>query len=401
MDKTNWFKIWVAFLAGCVASFQLGKMAASLALIIDEFNLSVFDAGLVVSLLTLTGAICGALVGLSADRYGHLRLAMIGLLVSACGSFYGAFSFQETELLFSRFIEGMGLILVIVALPSLIGRSSTNHSRPLAMGLWGAFMPAGIGVSMLISPTIISWHGWRGLWIDVGVLFLITALGLYLVFRKDAPAASQAAPKLELLSNAFKPGPLLVVGCFLCYSALFVPLTQFFPTLLVTSYEFTLANAAYLGTIIVLFNIFGNVAAGYLVRFGLAPWKILLSAFVIAGCSALMVYAEFVGPWMKLVAGIVFSIAGGLVPGTAFVLAAGFALKPTHMALIAGMLLQGAGIGQTMGPIVVSSLVDYFGNWTAAGIEVATVSTVGIICTLLLRKVVNQNSRIPTPVRQT
>ena len=89
MNSTNWLKVWVAFFAGCVGSFQLGKVAVSLTHLIKEFDLSVPEAGFVVSLLTLTGALCGTLFGLFADRLGHLRLAIGGLLVSAIGSYAG------------------------------------------------------------------------------------------------------------------------------------------------------------------------------------------------------------------------------------------------------------------------------------------------------------------------
>ena len=44
MQQTAWLKIWVAFLAGCIAAFQLGKTFASLALIIDELDLNSGDS---------------------------------------------------------------------------------------------------------------------------------------------------------------------------------------------------------------------------------------------------------------------------------------------------------------------------------------------------------------------
>ena len=75
-----------------------------------------------------------------------------------------------------------------------------------------------------------------------------------------------------------------------------------------------------------------------------------------------------------------------MFPGTAFVLAARFAIKPSHMALMAGLMLQGAGIGQTLGPLIVSSVVEFSGRWDSAITVVVIISLIGLGCALLLRR---------------
>src|SRR5210317_1366883 len=183
MNQSSWTRIWVAFIAGCIAAFQLGKTFASLALIIDELSLNLVQAGLILSLFSLIAAVAGAGFGLLSDRIGHVRMVLSGLAVSAGGAFLGAIAADIEFLLVSRLIEGLGFILAIVALPSLISRSASDRDRPLAMGLWGAFMPAGIGLSMIITPVLIDWHGWRGLWNDIGFIMLAWGAVLALTFR--------------------------------------------------------------------------------------------------------------------------------------------------------------------------------------------------------------------------
>ncbi|HKJ50164.1 MAG TPA: MFS transporter [Gammaproteobacteria bacterium] len=385
-DRSDWLKIWVAFLAGCIAAFQIGKSAASLALIIDELGLSLFEAGLIVSLFTLVGALCGAAFGFVADRIGHLRTALAGLSISAAGSLLGAQTSEFSWLLATRLLEGFGFILAIVALPSLISRSASAADRPLAMGLWGAFMPAGIGASMLITPQLVAWHGWRGLWSDVGIVMLLWCLLLALAFRgarkihRETPAAS------EVVANALRAGPLLLVGGFVCYSALYQPVTAFFPTLLITDRGLALGSAAYLGALVAVANVVGNLAAGWLIGRGVAPTRLLLTSFTAMGVFAALVFAPFTDPAVKTLCGIAFSAGGGLFPGTAFALAPRFAARPSHIALMSGLLLQGAGIGQTIGPLIVSGLVEHGGAWHYAGIEVALMAGVGLLCAGMLRR---------------
>ncbi|MGD2173462.1 MAG: MFS transporter, partial [Gammaproteobacteria bacterium] len=97
-----------------------------------------------------------------------------------------------------------------------------------------------------------------------------------------------------------------------------------------------------------------------------------------------LVFASFTDPAMKTLCGIAFSACGGLFPGTAFALAPRFAARPSHIALMSGLLLQGAGIGQTLGPLMVSGLVERGGAWQYAGIEVALMSGTGLLLAWLL-----------------
>ena len=386
MNETHWPRVWVAFLAGCVAAFQLGKTFASLTLIIDELSLNLVQAGLILSLFSLIAAFAGAGFGLLSDRIGHVRMALSGLAVSAGGAFLGAMAPDIQVLLLSRLIEGLGFILAIVALPSLISRSASDRDRPLAMGLWGAFMPAGIGLSMIVTPVLIDWHGWRGLWNDIGFIILAWGAILALTFRGAPTRAGIQLSTADFVSNIMRIGPLLVVTGFVCYSSLYQSLTAFLPTILVTDYSVPFAQAARFGAIVVVGNIIGNVSAGWLIGRGFVPWKLLTVSFIAMGLCAMLVFATFSEPAIKIVAGFLFSAFGGMFPGTAFVLAARYSPSPSHMALMAGFMLQGAGIGQTIGPMMVSSAVEFSADWNSANLVVVAMSGIGLTCALLLRK---------------
>ncbi|MCP4335808.1 MAG: MFS transporter [Gammaproteobacteria bacterium] len=386
MNSTNWPRVWIAFLAGCVAAFQIGKTFASLTLIIDELSLSLVQAGLILSLFSLIAAIAGSGFGLLSDRISHLRMALTGLAVSAAGSFLGALVSSIELLLLSRLLEGFGFILAIVALPSLISRSASDSDRPLAMGLWGAFMPAGIGMSMLITPLLVDWHGWRGLWNDVGIMLLLWAVVLYLGFRRSPAQPGIRLNTAEFIGSILRPGPLLVVAGFVCYSSLYQSLTAFLPTMLVTDYDVALAEAARFGAFVVVGNIIGNVGAGWLISRGFIPWKMLTISFLAMGLFASLVFSTATDPALKIVAGFLFSAFGGMFPGTAFVLAARYSPSPSQMALMAGFMLQGAGIGQTIGPLMVSSVVEYFSDWNTANLVVIAMAGIGLSCALLLRR---------------
>ena len=385
MNETHWPRVWIAFLAGCIGAFQIGKTFASLTLIIDELALSLVQAGLILSLFSLIAAFAGAGFGLLSDRVGHLHMALTGLLLSASGAFLGATAAGIEILLLSRLIQGFGFILAIVALPSLISRSASDRIRPLAMGIWGAFMPAGIGMSMLITPPLLEWHGWRGLWNDVGFIILIWSAILFIAFRGTPGKSSTHLSITDFIASILRLGPLLVVAGFVCYSSLYQSLTAFLPTILVTDYSVPLAQAAQFGALVVVGNIIGNVSAGWMIGRGIAPWKLLTISFIVMGLCATLVFASFSEPVVKTIAGFLFSAFGGLFPGTAFALAARYSISPAYMALMAGLMLQGAGIGQTIGPMMVSSIVEFSGSWDSANLVVVGMAAIGLASAVLLR----------------
>ncbi|MCZ7597666.1 MAG: MFS transporter [Gammaproteobacteria bacterium] len=222
----------------------------------------------------------------------------------------------------TRVIEGIGFTLAVVSLPPLVSAAASVRDRPLAMGLWGAFMPGGIGLMMLVSPPVLFAFGWRGQWTGVGWALVAIALVLWLTCRQGDGAGRRDSRDLRAIGAAvLKPGPLLLFGCFACYSAMYVPLTSFFTTILISQKQVALDVAAWIGAPVVASNIVGNMSAGWLVRRGTAPRRLLAVAFVVMGVAGCMVFLAPTPVWMKAAFGLAFSAFGGLIPGTLFILA--------------------------------------------------------------------------------
>jgi hypothetical protein len=215
---------------------------------------------------------------------------------------------------------------------------------------------------------------------------LLWAVVLYLGFRHASTPPGLQLKVREIVASVLRVAPMLVVAGFVCYSSLYQSLTAFLPTMLVTGYDVPLAHAARFGALVVVGNIIGNVGAGWLIGRGFLPWKLLTISFVAMGLCAVLVFASFTDPLLKVIAGFLFSAFGGMFPGTAFVLAARYSPSPSQMALMAGFMLQGAGLGQTLGPLMVSSAVEIANDWNYANLVVIAVASTGLGCALLLRR---------------
>lgn len=385
--KTHWPRVWIAYLGGCISAFHIGKVVAALPLLIDNLGLTLTEAGWLLSLFTLISAVVGALLGMLADRLGPARLAVTGLCIAALGTWAGSLGNSFSWLIAFRMVEGLGFILTIVCCPSLISRSVVDRDRPLAMGLWGSFIPVGVSSSMFVTPLILDLHGWRGVWIDIGLLNLFWAFLIFMVFVRREKLSEHKAPQIaDLIGPVKKLSTLMLVLGFACYSALYQAVTALLPTMLVSDYNMLLANAAYLGAFVVMVNMVGNIGSGWLIGRGLQPWLLQVVAIFTMGVSACFIFLPFTEPLVKMMFGVLFSVFGGLFPGTAFVLAARFSVTPAHVALMVGLLLQGSGFGQMIGPLITTAVVDASGTWEAALPGFVIVTLIGLGSVMMMKK---------------
>ena len=115
-------------------------------------------------------------------------------------------------------------------------------------------------------------------------------------------------------------GPWLLFLTFCVYAAQWMAVIGFLPTI----YAQAGVTGWTLGVLMALvpaMNIFGNVAAGMLLHRGAQPGSLLIAGFVV---MALGSWLAFVGlelsPAVRYGGMLLFSLVGGLVPGTLFAL---------------------------------------------------------------------------------
>jgi len=151
----QWPRIWAVFLTGVAAAFLVGKAPAALPVLRAELNLSLFQAGLVISMFSLVAAVGGILFGALSDKWGQLRLAVVGLILAAAAGTAGAWAETGVTLIASRVAEGVGFFMISVSLPGLVLRLADDRTRQTAMGLWGAYLPLGAGLILLAGGVVI------------------------------------------------------------------------------------------------------------------------------------------------------------------------------------------------------------------------------------------------------
>ena len=83
---------WLIIAAGCVAALQVGKLPPALPTLQAQLELSLLQAGFLLSVVQGSGMVLGLMLGQWIDGYGLRRSMFSGLLFLAVGSTMGALS---------------------------------------------------------------------------------------------------------------------------------------------------------------------------------------------------------------------------------------------------------------------------------------------------------------------
>ncbi|MFT6877136.1 MAG: MFS family permease [Granulosicoccus sp.] len=361
--------MFLLYLAGCTTALHIGKIPAAIPLLQDVWQLSLTQSGLIISLHSILIATCGLLLGLLIRRLGYVPFAIIGVGIVGVGSLLGSFAQSLPLLLVGRSIEGLGWIISVIVLPSLISALSTAKDRPLVMALWASFLPVGAGMMLLYAPTLQSRGGWQLSWLFGSGVSFLAAIVVYLITRKYGRELSHlgATAGPWSFSDLTKRVVWLLSGCFLLYSFSYIPLISFLPLLLVETSHLTIGWASSIAALVMLCNSVGSVSAGIFLRRGYSASKLLMIGAFGSGVCAVFIFAPFSTTGIRIIFAFAFSMFGGVVPGILFSTMPKAASHPSSVGLLIGLMMQLAGIGMLLGGVVIPGTIEYFNAWIAAG----------------------------------
>ena len=352
-----------------VVAFHVGKVPPSIPSIRDDLGASLSQAGWLLSTVNLIMALGGMAIALTADRFGHRRLVVLGTGLCALASLFGAFAGSVDALVVGRVVEGLGFVAVAVAVPGLLLRVATPEDQRLAMALWTTYMPAGAGSMMLAAAFILPDTSWRTVWlVAAAASFLMLAAFLVGALPRrelDRLPASHRPVRAEMSEVASSGGLLAIAVCFGAYSCCWFTVVGFLPTLLIERLGFATSAAAVMTAIVVIVNVGGNLCAGWLLHRGVPRVAVIVGAAVAMSMCAAGIFIDGMPDLLRLVLAGVYSAVIGVVPGALFTAIPVHAPRPQLGGAATGLLMQGSNVGALLGPPITGALVAT-GGWTNA-----------------------------------
>jgi MFS family permease len=360
---------WLVILAGVSAALHVGKLAPALTALRDALGMGLVEAGFLISLVQFAGMAAGLFIGLAADGMGLRRCMLLGLGILGLASLAEAFSRGAEALLWLRALEGLGVLLACLPAPGLIRRLVAPARMSKMLGWWGAYMPTGTALALLLGPWVIGRHGWPFWWIVLG-LFSLGVMAAVARWVPDLQGPTHS-PRLNDLAARLRrtlvhAGPWLVALTFAVYSAQWMLVIGFLPT--VYAHAGVGAElAGLLSAMVAAVNMGGNVASGRYLARGVPARRLLWIGFCAMAVGSVVAFAPMfdgAGLWVRFAAVCVFSGVGGLIPGTLFSLCVRVAPGEDTVSTTVGWMQQWSSLGQFAGPPVAAWLASRVGDWS-------------------------------------
>ncbi|HEX5397252.1 MAG TPA: MFS transporter [Candidatus Limnocylindria bacterium] len=113
--------------------------------------------------------------GRTGDLYGKRRMFMVGIAAFALASLLGGFATDQTWLIITRGLQGIG---AAIASPTALSLIATNfpegQTRDRALGIYAAMSGAGGAVGLLLGGVLTTYASWR--WVFFVNVFIAAAV---------------------------------------------------------------------------------------------------------------------------------------------------------------------------------------------------------------------------------
>ncbi len=385
-----WVILAVAFIASVAAPLTQFKVAPIMPVLMEAFNLSLTQAGMLMSVFAITGFILALPAGLILQRLGLKGTGLIAMGCLVLGSAVGAMSSTSGLMLTSRVVEGVGMGLIAVVAPASIGMWFPREKQGTPMGLWATWVPVGSVLMFLIAPALATSFGWQSVW-WFSAAFSLVAFVLVWLFMKMPPqmAAAKAGeggpPPEEVpsMGKALANRDIWLLGAlFGLFNMALIAVSTFYPTFLSTERGFSMAAASATASITMIVVIFAAPLAGVLSdkigsRKALLTWPFLVVAAMFL--FPFTVTGAMITLWL-----ILMGVIAGAIPTATFAAAPEIMKKPALVGMGMAMVALGQNLGMFLGPVVFGAVVESSG-WAMAGYVMIPVLLLGFVAGWLIK----------------
>ncbi|NOJ45486.1 MFS transporter [Bradyrhizobium archetypum] len=368
----TWRTPLVIMICGCLIALLSFGPRSSLGFFVQpmsrEFAWGRDVFGLAVALQNLLWGLGQPIAGAIADRFGILRVMIVGALLYAGGLLLMRYSTVPLSLnlgagvLIGFGLSGCSFNLVLSAFSKLLPpeRRGLALGFGTAAGSFGQFLFAPFGVAMIDN------FGWQAaLTVFALLMLLIVPLSLAIATPSATPSAVPAADEQSFktaLAEAFghRSYVLLVLGFFTCgFQLAFI--TVHLPAYLADR-GVSSQTGGWVVAAIGLFNIIGSLGVGWLQN--KFPKRYILSLIYFARALSIMAFISFP---ITTFSAIVFGAATGLtwlstVPPTSALVALMFGTR--WFATLYGFAFVSHQVGGFLGVWLGGIVFEQFGSYT-------------------------------------
>ncbi|WP_227271614.1 MFS transporter [Roseobacter weihaiensis] len=370
--------VFLLWLAGLGAAAQFAKIVVPFSYIKETYPHIGNELGWMLSFVSLVGAILGIAAGGLVAKVGTKRMLLFGMGLGAAVSLWQASFPSFPVMLFSRVIEGISHLAIVVAAPTLIAQISSDRYRGAAMALWSTFFGVSFALLAWLGLPLIESNGLSALFVLHGVFMFMIATVLLIDLRQVAAAGPVACglsfrDMVENHLRAYQSPTISAPGIgWLFYTLTFVSLLAILPPLLPDAIRTGVTG------LMPLASIASSLLLVPLLLRSLSSVRIVIIGFFGA---ILLVFLALLGAPLAVVSVALFCVLG-LVQGASFSAVPELNKSVETQALAYGVMAQTGNIGNLLGTPLLLAFLSMAGN-SAVFALVAALYAVGILAHLL------------------
>jgi EmrB/QacA subfamily drug resistance transporter len=377
-DNRKWWTLG----AMCFALFMimLDNTVVNVALPSIQQDLGASISGLewTINGYTLSFAVLLATGGRLGDIFGRRRMFLTGVVIFALSSATAGFAPNETALVISRVVQGVGAALMMPGTLSIITDAFPAHERGKAMGTWAGVSALALAVGPVLGGFLTEHVSWRAIfYINIPVAIGAVVATLFAVREsrdtsvgRDVDYAGVAVLTVGLTAlvlalvegNAWGWGSAQILG-LLALAAVALPTFVFVENRVkAPMVQFDLLSDR---------NFLGAVVVALIITFAMMGVFFFLALYMqdILGYSPLEAGIRFL-PSTLMIVGVApvagrlsdrfgprWLIAGGLLIVAASLISfSRIAVDSTYLDLLPGFMLLGIGVAMTMSPMTSAAM---------------------------------------------
>lgn len=279
----------------------------------SQFNLSPFWVEALLSINFAGYCLSLFFVGSLADRYGRKPIILLGLMVFIIGSLLCLWASSYEFLLVGRFLQGVGISAPAILSFLIIADAYPLKQQQSLMGILDGLMNFSIGAAPVVGSYITLYFHWRGNFMTLLVLGLMTLVMALVFIPTHKLLARKETLSLRGYIPLFQSKPLLLLIVHIVFG--FVPYWVFVgmsPLLYMESFGVSLSHFGYYQGVLAFVFGFGSILFGLVVhRYDQKKMLYVSAQILIAGLISLVwvTFQDSLNPLFITLAFLPFIIA--------------------------------------------------------------------------------------------
>lgn len=341
-------------------------------------------APMLMSVFMLVCLVFAVPAGALVERMQAKSVLLLAAAIVAAGSVAGALSNSAGALLFTRGIEGLGFLIMSIAVP-VAAVSYANPKRiGLVMGICGVWISVGSIVAFNSVPVLSRHTGRQGIW-WVFAIFTVAAIIVFMVFFKGKKENNNNEVKSNVekkpkkgLGDAVKNKNLIFAStAYLIYNFNLMAMITFFPVFAVSAGLMDLGKASFTASLPMIISLLGSPIMGRLADSLGHKWLLCISMF----CAGIGVTLMFVKSTSLIMAGaVILGLIGATTPALMFSSLGKLIPDKNLIAQSNGIVVLFQNMGMFLASFFFAGIAKTFGgSFTLAGMVLIPFTIVSVL----------------------